>query len=195
MRTACACVSQAKNTLRRRCGYSPAQWVFGADPRLPGCIVDEPGQLAVHDQALDPASEVARRLAIRAAARRGFCEMQNDDALRRAMLGRARVKVINPAVGDAVYYWRPDHAKGGSWRGPAAVIGLEGSNVWVTHGGRPYLCSPEHVRAATVEEAWDYGDDNPELAKDMEKARHEVPSEMAEFEDVRAQPTARKRKG
>eukprot|EP00969_Alexandrium_andersonii_P234353 10347544-Alexandrium_andersonii.AAC.1 len=45
-RVACACVSQAKNSLRRRCGFSPAPWVFGSEAKLPGCLVDAPEQTA-----------------------------------------------------------------------------------------------------------------------------------------------------
>eukprot|EP00969_Alexandrium_andersonii_P213982 9449505-Alexandrium_andersonii.AAC.1 len=90
MRVGCVLVSQARNSLRRRCGHSPAQWVFGVDLRVPGCVIDEEAQLAAHDAALDPQSEMARRMNLREAARLGFIQMQHDDALRRAALGRAR---------------------------------------------------------------------------------------------------------
>ncbi|CAK9102559.1 unnamed protein product [Durusdinium trenchii] len=41
-----ASVSQAKNYLRRRHGYSPAQWLFGVAPRLGEGILDEEDDIA-----------------------------------------------------------------------------------------------------------------------------------------------------
>ena len=46
MRMTCVVVSAAKNSLRRKCGFSPNQWVFGTGPRLPGDLADDDGNLA-----------------------------------------------------------------------------------------------------------------------------------------------------
>ena len=50
------------------------------------------------------------------------------------------------------YFRKTKNAKRGLWVGPGTVIGEEGSNLWVTRGGRCILCAPEHVRLATSEE-------------------------------------------
>ena len=41
MRTLGITVSGAKNSLRRRAGFSPAQWLLGRDPKMPADLVDD----------------------------------------------------------------------------------------------------------------------------------------------------------
>ena len=145
-------ISSAKNNLMRTSGYSPAQHVFGATPNLPEDLVEGP-------HARDPGDEPvicdkhARDVAIRTAARVAYHQVQTDERVRRALAGRARVQDRTPEVGEQVFYWRKAKtAKRGCWVGPATVIGLEGTNVWVTRAGRCTLCAAEHIRPATSEE-------------------------------------------
>ncbi|OLP79491.1 hypothetical protein AK812_SmicGene40207 [Symbiodinium microadriaticum] len=49
---AASLVSSAKNELRRRCGHSPTEWVFGRHPRLPEGLADpDNGEKATADYA------------------------------------------------------------------------------------------------------------------------------------------------
>eukprot|EP00969_Alexandrium_andersonii_P276992 12243541-Alexandrium_andersonii.AAC.1 len=82
---ACCCAG-AKNSLRRRCGFSPNQWVYGKEPRLPGELCDEENFCS----AQTPTESIGRRYQVRTAARRAFVEMQTCDTLKRASLGRNR---------------------------------------------------------------------------------------------------------
>ncbi len=47
MRIVMSCCAQAKNTLRRKCGHSPTQWVFGAEPRMTADFMEEPENMAM----------------------------------------------------------------------------------------------------------------------------------------------------
>ncbi|CAE7268762.1 GIP, partial [Symbiodinium sp. CCMP2456] len=46
---AIAAINAAKNSLRNRSGYSPRQWLFGANQRLPGDPFDAPEEDGIHD--------------------------------------------------------------------------------------------------------------------------------------------------
>ena len=171
MRWTCACVCAAKNSLRRRCGFSPNQWVFGTEPRIPGDLTDQGHQTGVLS-AIDGDEEVHKRFRVRMAARAAFVEMQDDSTVRRALLRRARVRRGPYQVGDRVFFYRDQqgnrpksrssdlsHKQPGVWKGPAVVIGTEGPTTWVSHAGRCIACSHEHIRLATEEEMWDIGED------------------------------------
>ena len=87
----------AKNTLRRKAGYSPAQWVFGAEPRLEADFMEEPHLLTTMNT---PAGAMARRMQMRTEARAAFVRMQTFDTLRRAMLSRIRPRRAGWAAGE-----------------------------------------------------------------------------------------------
>ena len=144
-------VSNAKNQLRNKDGYSPRQWVFGANPRLPGDVFDDENNLAAMSHYTVDA-RMQRQNAIRQAARIAFMWVQTDQAMQRALLHRSRVK-----PGDLVFIFRqkkPERDKKAvkMWVGPCTVIGNEGQNLWVSKGGRCLLCAPEHLRPAEAEE-------------------------------------------
>jgi len=141
----------ARNDLRRVCGFSPAEWVFGSSPRLEADLVDGAGALAQHSLA-HTSTELARRMAIRSAARRAFVELQNSQALRRALLRKPRVSRLNWGQGDIVFYYRKKNGIE-QWRGPAIVIGPAGrANYWLAHGAGTVLASQEQLRSAEDED-------------------------------------------
>ncbi len=98
-----AMVSAAKNNLRRKHGYSPAQWLFGAEPRLGDAMLDEDANLYTKEELRSPNEVWRRRQAIRLAAREAFMQTQADDALKRALLGRPRADQEIYEQGDYVY--------------------------------------------------------------------------------------------
>ncbi|CAE7487299.1 RE1 [Symbiodinium sp. CCMP2592] len=152
MKLAIAATSQAKNSLKKVGGYTPSQHVFGTLPMIPEDLLDgphaqRPGEDVIYDD------KHAREVAIRTAARSAFHQVQTDERVRRALTGRSRVTKAKPLIGDHVFFWRKlKNGKRGLWKGPATVIGYEGQNIWLTKGGRCFLCAPEHVRSATGEE-------------------------------------------
>ena len=145
-------INGAKNDLRRRCGYSPSQWVFGKAPRVPNDLQDpDGGSHVLWDVSED--AKYQRQAAMRAAARVAFHESQTDSRLRKALLQRTRVSTRPLDVGESVHYWhKPKDRKRGCWSGPAVIVGKEGGNYWVSKGGRCRLTSTEHLRPTTAEE-------------------------------------------
>ncbi|CAE7496514.1 GIP [Symbiodinium sp. CCMP2592] len=145
-------VSNAKNNLTRSGGYSPQQHVFGTTPRIPEDLLEGPHARGADDGPVIDEKH-AREVAIRTSARIAYHHVQTDERVRRALAGRARVQVRRPATGEQVYHFRKTkNAKRGMWVGPGTVIGEEGTNIWVSKGGRCVLCAEEHVRLATPEE-------------------------------------------
>ncbi|CAE7462138.1 GIP [Symbiodinium sp. CCMP2456] len=149
-------VNNAKNQLRNKDGYSPRQWVFGVNPRIPGDVVDEENNLAAMSH-LTVDARVQRMNAVRQAARVAFIQVQTSQSVQRALLHRSRVKKTHYEPGDLVFIYRekrPEKHKKPvrMWIGPCTVVGAEGQNLWVSKGGRCLLCAPEHLRPAEAEE-------------------------------------------
>ena len=98
-----AMVSAAKNNLRRKHGYSPTQWLFGAEPRLGDAVLDEDSNLYYREELRSPDEVWRRRQTIRLAAREAFLQTQADSTLRRALLGRPRSNVEVFEQGDCLH--------------------------------------------------------------------------------------------
>ncbi|CAE7834160.1 GIP, partial [Symbiodinium necroappetens] len=153
---AVAAVNAAKNELRRKHGFSPAQAVFGKDPACPEELLsgrDEERYLELMTEDRKRQKEIA----IRNAAKAAFFRTQVDNKFRRSLLQRARVKHGAYAVGQMVCFFRIEKVatKRGQWRGPGLILGSESGNWWISHGGRCYLTAEEHMRPATAEEIGD----------------------------------------
>ena len=153
---AVACTSDAKNQLRNKSGYSPRQWVFGTQMRMPGDLFDSHLGPEQFDN-ITADEKVSRSHAIRLGARTAFFSCQTRDALQRASQHKARVDKADYDAGDLVYIYRELRQRkgkksGSAWIGPGTVIGREGHNFWVARGGRCLLAAPEHLRIAHHEE-------------------------------------------
>ncbi|OLP87352.1 Copia protein [Symbiodinium microadriaticum] len=150
---AVAATSSAKNNLRRKCGWAPSQIVFGKLPRddedLKGEVEDGGGGSILRS----PDEAQHRREIIRNAARIAFYKTRTEEKIRRGLSQRARIKPRDLENGATVFFWRkPASKKYGIWKGPGVVIGRQHENYWISHGGRCYLCAPEHLRCALPEE-------------------------------------------
>ena len=122
------CVS-AKNTLHSVHGYSSNQLVFGRNPNVPSVLVDSLPAL----EAVTSSQVVASHLNALHSARKAFIESESSERLRRALRHQVREFVGGEYQnGDLVYYKRNESNR---WMGPGSVIGFEGKQVLVKHGG------------------------------------------------------------
>ncbi|OLP88380.1 putative transposon protein [Symbiodinium microadriaticum] len=83
----CVIGAHCKNELIQVYGMTPAQFVFGRNPRVPSNLLDEPldvipATASLHEEA------VARRVAIRQTARQAMVALQDDKALRLSLAAR-----------------------------------------------------------------------------------------------------------
>ena len=174
--------SAAKNDLRRRCGYSPSQWVFGRGARLPEDLRDpDSGEKVTWDVTSE--ARFQRQSLIRASARVAFHKSQVDSRLRKALLQRARTTSRQLETGESVHFWhqRKDRRRG-QWEGPGVIVGTEGNNYWISRGGRCRLKAPEHVRPSSPEEVGEYFV-MKELKREVEKLLEGDPDDPEVFED------------
>ena len=136
------CVN-AKNSLQNVHGFSPFQLALGQNPKLPSALSNRPPALATSQ----PASEVLRaNLNALHAARTAFIEKEHSERVYRALSHNVRTTNNNRFInGDTVYYKRSDSPE---WKGPATVLGQDGQQILLKHGGflqRVHTC---RVRAA-----------------------------------------------
>ena len=90
----CVYAAHCKNELVQVYGMTPAQYVFGRNPRIPTNLLDEPLQVIPATASLYEES-LARQVAIRQAARKAVIELQDDKALRLG-LGLGLCRHTNP---------------------------------------------------------------------------------------------------
>ena len=155
-----ASVAQAKNYLRRRHGYSPAQWLFGVAPRLGVGILDDEEENTERQSLIPTQDQWTRKNEVRRTATKTYIH-QASESPQRAIHGRPRVQHGDFTQGQYVYLYRTSKVAGrgvrkrqqvGEWIGPGVIVGQEGKNFWVSRGGRCLLCVREHLRLAESEE-------------------------------------------
>lgn len=153
------CITQtmnAKNELINNKGLSPAQLVFGRNPRVPSDLLQEQPCVVAGTSPLH--CEIASRSqAIRASARTALVMAQDDITLRTALNARPRAE-REFVSGDYVCYWRTQKYQrgvrlvGGRWFGTAVVMGRLGRNLLIYHRKNMFKVAPEHLRHASSEE-------------------------------------------
>ena len=174
--------THAKNSLVREHGWSPAALVFGREPRVSGEIYEDGNPVSYHLNVGSHGSDVSNRMRFRYFAKMEFIKAQAKSMLQRTVHARTRKLPKIPEVGRLVFFWRDTHKdrlRGSRWKGPACVVGHQGTNVWVTIGGRCCLVALEHLREMVGDESF-YGD--PLIQKDIALFK-KVPEE-ATFEDL-----------
>ena len=119
----------ARNALQSVHGYSPNQLVFGHNPSFPNVVGNEPPAL---EQRI-PSQIISDNLNAMHAARKDFICNESSERIRRALLRQVREDDISDVnTGDSVYYKRVGEDM---WRGPVKLIGRDGKEVLVKHGG------------------------------------------------------------
>ena len=98
------CVTHAhiKNQMLQVHGLSPCQFVFGRNPHIPQDLLNEPLSIVPATASITEEA-IAKTQAMRTTARRTLIEMQDDRALRVALLARPR-RPMSFKAGDLVAY-------------------------------------------------------------------------------------------
>ena len=133
-----------KNCLSNKDGFSPQQIVSGYAPRLPSTL----------DQDLPALENVTTSDVIRIylftlhKTREAYIQSKNADRIRRALRANIRCKEENFDTGDSVFYKREN---ANERKGPGKVIGVDGTNILVKHGG--YVLKVHRTRLRGVKTA------------------------------------------
>ena len=150
-------VTHAKNCLIREHGFSPAQLVFGKEPRGFGELEANGEACSFHFSVGDRHTQVAKRMNLRNKAKMAFIQAQAQEMLNQTARNRTR-PWHEPQVGDRCFFFHEFRKKGTpglvkGWYGPALVVGHQGqSNIWIVFGGKCFLIAQEHCREAIGEE-------------------------------------------
>ena len=136
LETALAWAVSARNCLYNNQGFSSNQLVFGTNPVFPNvCINSPPGNEPPSDSIV-----VAKNLEAMHKARESYIRAESSERIKRALRHNVRQSVIEDLeCGASVYYKRNEDTK---WRGPAKVLGIDGKQVIVKHGG---ICIRVHT--------------------------------------------------
>ena len=137
------CVN-SKNSLNNIHGFSSHQMILGQNPVLPGMFDEQLPSLEDHSVR---SSEIIRQnLNALHSARVAFMESERLERLRRAW--RTNTRTYSDQVilnGDKVFYKRKDANK---WRGPAILLGRDGQQFLLKHGGFYIRVHPCRLRLA-----------------------------------------------
>ena len=155
-------VSQCTHTLNRLCnnrGFSPAQCVLGANPKLPevlaGNNVDEIPNVEERPLAM------AQRLDLIRMCEESFVKANHSASLKRAILSQVRRQPGPFEQHSLVMYRRRDplkHLLHRQWHGPARVIGKDEMGYWLIHRGFPVLAHPNNMRKMVADEVEQLGE-------------------------------------
>lgn len=137
LEVALAWAVSARNALQNNHGYSPNQLVFGFNPVLPSMCENKPPAL----EGRTTSRVVADNLNAMHKAREEFVRMESNERIQRALSHQVRPSMLEDMKnGDSVFYKRADSQ---AWHGPGVVIGRDGKQVLVRHGGiyvRAHIC-------------------------------------------------------
>lgn len=119
----------AKNSLSNVYGFCPNILVFGRNPNFPSAMTNSPPA----NNLVSISQYVADNLNTMHAAREIFVQQESAEKLRRGLCKKTRTHSDTVfCQGDHVYYWRD---KSMECHGPAVVIGQDGQQILIKHGG------------------------------------------------------------
>ena len=151
----------AKNTMARRSGASPCQWVYGRAPKVPTALLSEPDAIEAKQVISD--SETLRRIEEqRLQAMLQYLQFEHSEALRKAVLRKSRPWRGPVEVGARVAYFRQKSQLDGEGTAEGyrqgIVIGIDPSptgSIWVRNNrGRLVQVAREQLRGVEGEELW-----------------------------------------
>ena len=164
-------------------GFSPNQLVFGRNLNFPAVHFDRlPAQNASCASNL-----IMNNLVALHKARQAFIAQESCEKLRRAL--RKQTCTYSDTVyhnGDSVYYKRE---KSSAWHGPAKVLGKDGAQHLLKHGGvyvRVHPCKMQLVSPSSTEFEGDNSSSPNEPEENGKPESHTGCSDDEEDEDISA---------
>lgn len=140
----------AKNALMNVYGYCPNQLVFGRNINLPSVHVNKPPA----QNNTSTSEYITNNLLALHKSRQAFIQQESCERLRRALTRKTRTySDIVYNNGDTVYYRRNNAIQ---WHGPAKVLGRDGQQYLLKHGGiyiRVHPCRMQHVTSCPESES------------------------------------------
>ena len=103
----------AKNAMQMIHGYSPYEFVFGANPNLPSTLIDKPPAF----EGTTISEMFAKHLNALHAGRQAFVQAETSERIRKALRHQIRSLGEQFQTDDKVYYKRDN-----KWKGPGKVI-------------------------------------------------------------------------
>ncbi|OLP82986.1 Guanylate kinase [Symbiodinium microadriaticum] len=160
----------AKNSLMRRSGSTPSQWVFGRLPRLPGALLSTGGTMEAC-QLLEDSERLRQIESVRAEAMAQYIRFEYDSTLRAALLRKGRPFRGPFEVGQRIAYYRARNQLDGQgtlegYR-QGVIVALDGpnGNLWVRTMRGQCRVVPPHAE----EEWWQPGQQDLDLLKNFEE--------------------------
>ena len=129
LNTALSWAIMAKNCLHSVNGFSPYQLVYGRNPNLPSVLTDKPPAL----EGTSVSKYITNHMEALHVSREAFVEAESSERIRRTLRRQCRPSSTTYDTGDLVYY--KCNNSGDKWKGPGPVIGQDGQQVFVRHGG------------------------------------------------------------
>lgn len=159
----------ARNALPNFSGFSSNQLVFGFNPAIPASFLNEP---PANEFQIN--SEIVRQnLNAMHEARRNFIEMESCQRLKRALNHNIRETPFELLEnGNQVYYKRNASDE---WHGPGTVIGRDGKQVLVRHGG-----TFVRVHTCRLQGLSEFGDQGVANKLDLDVAEN-LPNQVNEY--------------
>ena len=127
----------AKNSLENYQGFSPAQLLFGENPRLPALYSAGPPGL----EEVNVSKSAAMHLSDLHLAREAFIECEADRVLRTALKQRVYARGEDILPGDWIY----SKNKTRKWEGPVRVTTKHGKLLYSVRAGQLLSINAEHA--------------------------------------------------
>ena len=163
LEVAIAWAISAKNSLANVYGFSPNMLVFGRNPNFPTAFTNKPpgnNMTCLNEY-------VAQNLNAMHSARQAFVEQESSERLRRALNRKSRTYSNRVyCQGNQVYYWRKDQS---DCHGPAVVVGKDGQQILLKHGGMYIRVHPCRMQPCSTEQL-------PTTQSDKETTDHNHPT-------------------
>ena len=152
----------AKNTMARRSGASPCQWVYGRAPKIPTATLSEPDALEAK-QVINDSERLRRIEEQHLQAMLAYLQFEHSEALRKAILRKSRPWRGPIEIGAWVAYYRQKSQLDGDGTAEGyrqgIVIGVDPSptgSVWIRNNrvrlvqvAREQICGVEGVELWT----------------------------------------------
>ena len=171
----------AKNSLTNVYGFSPNQLVFGKNIELPAAHHDK-----LPTQNVPSSHFIMKNLNALHTARQAFVQQESSEKLRRALNRKTRgYSDISFQQGDTVYYHRNNST---AWHGPAKVLGKDGQQYLLKHGGMYIRVHPCRVQLRCSMRA-DYNLDQDPCTQPRDAPTHREPTAQSSNNSAHLEPT------